>query len=373
MIILDKESGSFLGFISTRNGLQNFSILAREVDGTIDVNSLRLDDALSSILNSVKDEVWFRERLSKLISAYTIAEELQTIVNQIQVAEARSGRNDALKEDSAYSQILMNHLDMLGWNRVLHIDENFTVIQMKSEDSRGHSHVFDVEINPGYPFTSPTVRSSLPTTVDIQWSSNQCDLRDIVRAVDKEMKRYEGLFQVLSEIDDNLIVIEPSPPTFAVTYRRIIVERSCSVMLEVDPVNPRAVGELRFYGPSVRTSALRALVGQNIHKWSTSKSITENLESLLELKLPLKETESNRKNEQPLVEECGICYTYAIPMDGMKETSIPDQVCSNPKCCKNFHTSCLVDWLQALPSSKTSFGTLFGSCPYCHEPMTVRL
>ena len=50
---------------------------------------------------------------------------------------------------------------------------------------------------------------------------------------------------------------------------------------------------------------------------------------------------------------------------------MPDHVCSNENCGKMYHRRCLVEWLQAVPSSRSSFGTIFGSCPYCAEMVSV--
>ena len=106
--------------------------------------------------------------------------------------------------------------------------------------------------------------------------------------------------------------------------------------------------------------------------------------------------------------ECAICYTHALPRMGVVGASegnsatrsassssspilesssgnnntsggadvqfnLPDQLCSNPKCNRVFHTVCLVQWLQALPSTKSSFGTLFGVCPYCSDALAVKI
>ena len=65
--------------------------------------------------------------------------------------------------------------------------------------------------------------------------------------------------------------------------------------------------------------------------------------------------------------ECGVCYTYKL--DGR----FPDQICPNAPCSRAFHTSCLEQWLQALPDTRRAFGTLFGSCPYCEEPIAIKL
>jgi len=64
--------------------------------------------------------------------------------------------------------------------------------------------------------------------------------------------------------------------------------------------------------------------------------------------------------------ECGICYSFRL------ENNVPDKVCDNPKCAKPFHRQCLSEWLRAIPSSRTSFDTIFGECPYCTNQITCK-
>ncbi|XP_035770804.1 E3 ubiquitin-protein ligase FANCL-like [Neolamprologus brichardi] len=65
--------------------------------------------------------------------------------------------------------------------------------------------------------------------------------------------------------------------------------------------------------------------------------------------------------------ECGICYSYRL------EAAIPDQVCNDPRCGQPFHQTCLYEWLRALHSSRQSFNIVFGECPYCSKPITVKM
>ena len=74
------------------------------------------------------------------------------------------------------------------------------------------------------------------------------------------------------------------------------------------------------------------------------------------------------------VTECGICYSFngsEHETDPDPEMHMPDQVCPNAQCGKMFHKNCLVEWLRAVPSSRRSFGTIFGSCPYCCARLSV--
>ena len=76
--------------------------------------------------------------------------------------------------------------------------------------------------------------------------------------------------------------------------------------------------------------------------------------------------------------ECSICYTFSLENSDFSKRSlqagaiVPDQVCLNPKCSRMYHYCCLMDWFQSLPSSRTSFGSIFGSCPYCLEQMAIK-
>ena len=38
-----------------------------------------------------------------------------------------------------------------------------------------------------------------------------------------------------------------------------------------------------------------------------------------------------------------------------------------------FHYSCLLEMLRSNPTTKQSFYTLYGNCPYCQSAITIRL
>lgn len=47
--------------------------------------------------------------------------------------------------------------------------------------------------------------------------------------------------KVLTEIDSTCCVLEPVQPTFSVPFRRIVIDKSCSVVVEINPDDPRKV------------------------------------------------------------------------------------------------------------------------------------
>uniref|UniRef100_A0A803PDM9 FANCL C-terminal domain-containing protein n=1 Tax=Cannabis sativa TaxID=3483 RepID=A0A803PDM9_CANSA len=101
-------------------------------------------------------------------------------------------------------------------------------------------------------------------------------------------------------------------------------------------------------------------------------SFVENLTCLLETQLP--SSPVSQKNDQQV--ECGICYAQCLPVDdelGDKSGSGTDYMCENISCHKAFHSICLGDWLRSITTTRQSFNVLFGNCPYCSEPVAVKI
>jgi E3 ubiquitin-protein ligase FANCL len=389
------DQNSFIGWIECRSGLHSFSVsLITEIGvryGQVDLRSLVVDDELGAILNPLTEKPWFKDRLENFRSARSLAVGIQSFVNEIHT-NPQNRIVESIRE-SALPLLLMKHLDYIGWDRVLNVNEDLSRIQMRSVDCSGRQHDFDVLINPGYPVVCPTVQADLPVPIFIPWMKTS-DLRLIMSIVDTVIQKYEGLFQELSDIDSQTWVLEPAQPTFNTSTRRLAIERSCSIVLDINIEKPRDICAMTFFGPPGRINSFQVSLNKSLHLWSTERSLKENIEIVLGFKLPSRRIESS-ENEN-LCEECGICYTYSIAsaacdlstssithfrpslsnsnLPTVRPTvSVPDQACSNPKCCKIYHFTCLVEWLQSLPTSKTSFGTLFGSCPYCQEAISVRI
>lgn len=397
------NQNSVMGWVESRIGFHSFSVSLNPIVGsklgTIEIRSLVVDEELAEILQPLSGEKWFIEKLEKFKTAKALAIGIQNIVDEIVDQDKQSRTWD----ESALPQLLMRELDDVGWDRILKVNEDLTLIQMRSIDGTGREHLFDVLIRPGYPVVKPEVRAILPFQIQLPWTPN-LNLRFLVSAVDKEIKKCEKLITELSEIDTKTWVLEPAQPNFAVTSRRLAIERSCSIVLDLNIDNPRDVCTMNFFGPPNRVNHFRSSLSRNLHLWSTERSVRENIGLMLDISLPNKNIDS--AINQNLCEECGICYTYSIstgaetsssessnfssflstaknsrndnrnkslPISTVSAVAVPDQACSNSKCCKIYHFTCLVDWLQSLPNSMTSFGTLFGSCPYCQEAISIRI
>jgi E3 ubiquitin-protein ligase FANCL len=125
-----------------------------------------------------------------------------------------------------------------------------------------------------------------------------------------------------------------------------------------------------------RLNTISAGYQMTTYSYSRSADITPraNFERALGISFPMKERAM--ADEQTVALECAVCYTYVLESTSGPGSSttiiIPDEVCKNPKCNRVYHHCCLLDWLQSIPTTKSSFGTLFGSCPYCQDAISIR-
>ena len=160
------DEKSSIGWVESRRGCHSFSVsTVREAGvrfGLVDIQSLVVDEELGEILLPMADKSWFREKLEKFKSVKALAIGIQNYVNEVSADQTQAGFNE-----SSLPQLLMKHLDDVGWDRVTKVNEDLTIIQMRSLDFSGRAHLFDVLIHPGYPVVSPTLQATLPVPVVI--------------------------------------------------------------------------------------------------------------------------------------------------------------------------------------------------------------
>ncbi|KAF9423182.1 hypothetical protein BGZ94_008363 [Podila epigama] len=281
----------------------------------------------------------------------------------------------------AYWTHIMEQLDTVGWERVVHMEPNMTTIQLEIMDGQGRQHIMTVCFPPGYPAVPFTVdplvippidsASSGNTSLDpkhVQYSNrltlpDGSSLYDAIIQTEKKLDLFQDFWNVMQDFDTNTWVIDPEKPTRTDRVRRCALGKHCSIQINIDPLSPRMVPETRLFGPAAVVEPLRTKLYNNISLWDETKLPRENLEKLLELEDGFPSPISTSKEDMQI--ECGICYSFRY--DGQ----VPDQICGHSKCQRPYHRVCLYEWLRSLPTTRQSFHTLFGQCPYCNETITT--
>ncbi|KXZ44625.1 hypothetical protein GPECTOR_64g119 [Gonium pectorale] len=256
---------------------------------------------------------------------------------------------------------------------------------------------------------------------------------DVYWAFTESVSRLQPLWSRLDELDATVRVLDPPPGSscggrhlFAPS-RRLALGGPASLQLRLDPTDPAgppAHGGVAFLGPPEAVAALREGFFGRLHLWSRERSIADNLQELLGQALPQPagsrdqgagaaggggssglggaSTASGAADagaegegeDDALLSECAICRCYLLEVEaedgdegeeeGHKEEGgaggaggggrglVPEVVCPTPACGLPFHAPCLAEWLRSLPDTRASFSSLFGRCPFCSSPITVR-
>ncbi|XP_046546100.1 E3 ubiquitin-protein ligase FANCL-like isoform X2 [Haliotis rubra] len=223
----------------------------------------------------------------------------------------------------------------IGWDKVDSVDETFQQLTLTLCDTAGRKHVLLLNLSPQKEASEMcTVHLPIPADFNIN-QDEQVSLQDLMNQFRVMVNKCEDFWEMMYEIDQNTWVLEPEKPGPSVCHRRLA--------LDVAP--------------------LRERLNKHVHQWNVHCSILENLQTVLETTLPSPKTSSREK----FTLECGICYSYRLG------EAIPDNVCGDQCCGQTFHHQCLYEWLRGLPSSRQSFNRIYGECPFCSKPITVKI
>eukprot|EP00899_Mesostigma_viride_P008084 jgi/Mesvir1/17277/Mv07684-RA.1 len=279
---------------------------------------------------------------------------------------------------------LLQELDALGWDKLVYMHADLTALHLRILDAGQREHIVHVVLLPGYPQVAPVTSAAIAS--------------------------YQELWDTLDDLDQHTWVVEPERPTRCDVYRRIALGGHASLLIHLSTERPRAAPECRFLGSDAAVGRLKDNLHSNAHKWDPAKPVRANLEEVLGTTFPRFERGSEAAED--VSTECGICYSYRLlpPTTGVSAAEatgpdgartaplsapgvltregpamasgahvvaavaalLPDQMCDNASCGRPYHRTCLVEWLRSVTSTRQSFDMLFGVCPYCSHPITVR-
>ncbi|CAG8539170.1 14212_t:CDS:2 [Gigaspora rosea] len=261
-----------------------------------------------------------------------------------------------------YYSTLINELNSIGWDKLEAFNPSLKNLSLKLNDSSGRQHSIFVSLPFSYPQTPLIVHAELPTPSSTT-SNHMASLKDAVSFYSKELEKFQYVWSMLDDIDAHTWVLEPCKPKRSDLIRRIALGNHCSLQIELDASYPKGECQYRLFGTESLISPLREKIIKNWNTWNFDLTIRQNFENILEITFPSTQTIST----SDINIECGICYSYR------HEDSLPDQSCNNAKCGQPFHRSCLYEWLRSIPSTKQSFNTFFGNCPYCNDAITTTI
>uniref|UniRef100_A0A8C6CTY9 FA complementation group L n=1 Tax=Moschus moschiferus TaxID=68415 RepID=A0A8C6CTY9_MOSMO len=283
---------------------------------------------LRTVLNGYHHVV--QQRMQQSPDLVSFMMELKMV---LEVALKNKNEPYVLPPPPTFYSSLIGEIRTLGWDKLVYVDPCFSTIKLKADVS-GREHLITVKLKATYPAEAPDCVVDFPVPFSVSWTP-QSSLISIYSQFLAALESLKTFWDVMDEIDEKTWVLEPEKPTRSATARRIV--------LVVKPLGIR--------------------LSRNIHLWNPENSLLQNLKDVLEIDFPARAI----LEKSDFSMDCGICYAYQL--DG----AIPDQVCDNSQCGQSFHYKCLYEWLRGLLTSRQSFNIIFGECPYCSKPITLKM
>jgi hypothetical protein len=180
-------------------------------------------------------------------------------------------------------------------------------------------------------------------------------IRDICEEFIKKVVEYQQLWNDFDDLDSHSWVLEPNKSR-STCCRSIILTERAKLTLSVNPSNPRSeTPKIQILGSQARD--FNVLL--QAYSWNPVLSLRDNLETCFRISLPHPNCDYAAST---VTYDCGICF--GLTTEGFN--------CENSKCSRPYHRACLEKWLASLISSRISFDTILGECPYCKDPIAVQ-
>ncbi|MCD7473480.1 hypothetical protein HAX54_015381 [Datura stramonium] len=284
---------------------------------------------------------------------------------------AEQKRCQKLAKSSSFYRRIYSEVEEIGWEHLVRFGEDLRLLSFRIMDKKGRVHILRITLDGTYPNHPPSIAADVPYLFNLKWSINS-RLKDVIQQFQKHLEKLQDFWNLMDDIDHSLLVSDLRYPQRALSHRQLNISNECNIILSIDANDPTSLPDCRFLGSDSGVERLRAMWRKNCKRWMRDKPFSENLAHVLDIQL---HGPSSIEKSDPQT-ECGICYAQYLPIDdelGAKSGSGTDCTCENFSCSRAFHSVCLGDWLRSITTTRQSFDVLFGNCPYCSDPIAVKM
>ncbi|XP_059283529.1 uncharacterized protein LOC132037087 isoform X2 [Lycium ferocissimum] len=284
---------------------------------------------------------------------------------------AEQKRCQELAKSSSFYRRIYSEVEEIGWEHLVKFGEDMRLLSFRVVDKKGRVHMVQITLDGTYPNHPPSISADVPYLFNLKWSINS-RLKDVIQQFQKHLEKLQDFWNLMDDIDHSLLVSDQRYPQRALSHRQLSISNDCNIILSIDADDPTSLPDCRFLGSDSEVERLRAMWRRNCKRWMRDKPFSENLAHVLDIQL---HGPPNIQKTDPQI-ECGICYAQYLPIDdelGARSGSGTDCTCENNSCSRAFHSVCLEDWLRSITTTRQSFDVLFGNCPYCSDPIAVKI
>jgi E3 ubiquitin-protein ligase FANCL len=301
----------------------------------------------------------------------------EVAAGQLSSAGATSGSSASPASALCMWSAVLDELQGAGvWPSVTEADAGARSLRLSVSDPAGRQHHLRAVLPLDSPRSPPQTACELPQALP-QYST----LGRTFAAFASAVQRYQALWDELDDIDARAACVgysrDSRPPRSSAT-RRLAVDRDVTVQVSLDLERPHdSMPDVWVLGPDSRSAALSQRVTRGRHSWDSSRHVLDNLREALGVEFQAPQGPESTDADAAGPAPCGICLAHDL------EGQPPSRFCE--KCGQAFHAVCLYEWLRsaaggsgaasagAAAAVDSSFGVIFGKCPYCENRLSARV
>jgi len=308
-------------------------------------------------------EGFLKKRLQSSKNEEEFLSEIHSLAAKLEKIRQRRLKGVLNVTNVSHQSVIIKELEMIGWDRLVNLDPSFSSLTLSARDSASREHLLHLKFNPENSAKRPTIQTDLPATFKPKWSSQDGIFKQVYEQFIEELSTHQDFWEILDEFDEKCWVLEPETRSRSCSHRRVAIGSRSSLLVILNPLQPRALPECRFLGADEYVSPLLEKWNHGLFMWDKNKTVLTNLQEILDVDFPAPTTASLEDFSM----DCCICYAYKL------NDEVPEVTCSDTRCGQMFHSACLIEWIRSLPNFRQSFNVLFGECPYCSTPLTVKI
>lgn len=182
---------TYFGYMRLPAGGGSFSI-NKNINGSYDLRSMKVDDNLAEFLSSVDIHQKLKDLTKNAQEPNDFIASFESMVTAA-VADTNSSTSDLEYLESL--QIKLDHLEEIGWENMIDIDEEMSFVVLWVIDRKHQKHEISFSLPRIYPDEKPLVTSDLPIEIFFPWS-NKMKLVDAYTIITSSIDQIADYFEV---------------------------------------------------------------------------------------------------------------------------------------------------------------------------------
>ena len=165
LIVQNRTRTLYKGYISASNQDFLICVTLRE-PGILKGASIACEWKLQHLLRNYLTILQKRLQQSRSLAEFLV--ELKSIIERQVV---KSNEVETAPPPPKFYQHLIEQIEMLGWEKLVYINDSFQELHLSAKDRNNRSHLLKIQLNSRHPDVGPECLADFPQAFSVAWTS----------------------------------------------------------------------------------------------------------------------------------------------------------------------------------------------------------